>query len=354
MSTGKLLIYLTFAVVLAGIYYSLPFINTWLLSAQPPKPAELAQEPSALAKRYPSLPREVLASVKCRAPSFTVAPMKKKQAIYKWVDANGKTHFGDQQMHASAESIKLKQSASQRFALTINDQQNAMPLDFRDQLEVRIRKNYTVVNELLPPAMLKDANVQLWVFKSLPLYEHFKQKHAPGLVGASNGFHSGNDNIAAVLYKKDKQLMRTAIHEAAHVINLAVLGNTPRWLNEGLAEYLERMKVYSQTAEIEPNKGWLKDLRKSRMPLDTLLSSTQDDWNTEQRSSLYAHSWAFVFYLLSQSETKTLFKDYLAEAAKQPCETLDFIQFASTRSKLNKLSAGFERWQPQLATAHVY
>ena len=346
--------YLAAASLLAGVYYSLPSIDAWLLSNQQLTPSELAHEAPALAKSYPSLPLEGLVSYKCQTPSFTAAPKKKEQAIYKWVDASGKTHFGDQQMHASAETVKLQKGASQRFALTINDQQNAMPLDFRDQLEVRIRKNYTVVNELLPPSMLKDANVQLWVFRSLPRYEQFKQKYAPGLAGASYGFHSGNDNIAAVLYKKDKQLMRTAIHEAAHVINLAVLGNTPRWLNEGLAEYLERMKVYSQTAEIEPNKGWLKDLRKSRMPLATLLSSTQDDWNTEQRGSLYAHSWAFVFYLLSQTETKTLFKDYLTETAKRPCERLDFMQFARSRGKLKKLSAGFKGWKPQLATAHVY
>ncbi len=353
MSTGKLLTYLVVVIALVGLYLSLPDIEAWLKKDQAVeliKPVRKKLNISAV--RYES-PREVLAAVKCRGPNFVSAP-KKKQAIYKWVDANGKTHFSDQAIHASAETVKEKLGSPQRFVLSITDQSNATPLDFRDQLEVRIRKNYSVVNELLPSEMVKDANVQLWMFKSRQHYEQFRRKHAPGLDGPSNGFHSGKDNIAAVFYKNDEQSMRTAIHEAAHVVNLAVLGNTPRWLNEGLAEYLERMKVYGQTVEIEPNKGWFRRLRETPMSVNQLLSSTRDDWESEQRQSLYAHSWAFVFYLLSEPETKAVLKKYLNETAKTPCETLNFARFVKTYGDLRRLNAGFSGWQPNLASAHLY
>ena len=100
--------------------------------------------------------------------------------------------------------------------------------------------------------------------------------------GTSTGFHSSRENIAAVWHKNDKQLMRTAIHEAAHVNNWAMLGRTPTWLNEGLAEYLERMNVYGQAVEIEPNRGWLRTLKTEPLSLRTVLRSSREDWSGEK------------------------------------------------------------------------
>ena len=291
----------------------------------------------------------------CRAAEHTAAP-KTKQDIYKWVDADGRTHFGDSRQSNTAKRVDVKQQAAAQFSLNVHESGSPMPLDFRNQLEVRIRKSYTVLAQLLPIETIRASDVNLWVFASNTRYESFKQQHAPGLSGTSTGFHSSRKNIAAVWHRSDEQLMRTAIHEAAHVNNWAMLGRTPTWLNEGLAEYLERMKVYGQAVEIEPNKGWLRTLKKKPLGLPAVLRSSYQDWSGTDRSSLYAHSWAFVYFLLGEDDTRKLLKGYLAATAAQPCVTNDFIEHSDANfvGGFARLSSNFSVWLPDQATAHVY
>lgn len=292
---------------------------------------------------------------RCRAREYTPAP-KAKLEIYKWVDANGRTHFGDSRQSKTAKRVDVKQDVASKFALQVKERGSALPLDFRDQLEVRIRKSYDVLAQLLPAENIRASKVDLWVFSSNATYESFKQKYAPGLSGASTGFHSSRENIAAVWHKDEKQLMRTAIHEAAHVNNWAMLGVTPTWLNEGLAEYLERMKVYGQTAEVEPNKGWLRTLKKQALPLPMVLRSVRKDWKGKKRSALYAHSWAFVYFLLGEADTRALLKSYLVAVAAQPCVANDFIQYSEANyvGGFAQLNRKYSSWRPEKATAHMY
>ena len=291
----------------------------------------------------------------CRAREHKTAP-KVSPDIYKWVDAQGRTHFGDSRRSKTAQRVDVKRETAAQFSLKVNESGSAMPLDFRNQLEVRIRKSYVVMARLLPEEKVRASDVNLWVFASNADYESFKGQHAPGLSGTTTGFHSSRRNIAAVWHKNDAQLMRTAIHEAAHVNNWAMLGKTPTWLNEGLAEYLERMKVYGQAIEIEPNKGWLRTIKKHALPLPTVLRSSRKDWSGETRSALYAHSWAFVYFLLGEDDTRNLLKDYLAAAAAQPCVANDFIRYsdANFAGGFARLKRNYSNWQPEKATAHVY
>jgi len=291
----------------------------------------------------------------CRARNHQAAA-KAKTVIYKWVDANGRTHYGDSRQSKTADRVTVNQQATAQFSLKVNESGPTLPLDFRNQLEVRIRKSFTVLAQLLPAENIRASNANLWVFASNTGYESFKQEHAPGLSGTSTGFHSSRRNIAAVLHKDDKQLMRTAIHEVAHVNNWAMLGRTPTWLNEGLAEYLERMKVFGQAVEVEPNKGWLRTLKNETLPLQMVLGSSRKDWSGDQRNALYAHSWAFVFFLLSEDSTRDLLKGYLAAAAAQPCVVNDFVKYAELNfgGGFAELSRNFSRWQPEKANSHIY
>ncbi len=291
----------------------------------------------------------------CRAVEHKVAP-KPKSEIYKWVDASGRTHFGDSLQAKAAKRVEIKGLPAAEFGLKVNEVGSTLPLDFRNQLEVRVKKSYSVMRQLLPEETMRASNVNLWVFGSQGGYERFRQQHAPGLSGTTSGFHSPRRNIAAVWHQDDEQLMRTSIHEAAHVNNWSMLGRTPNWLNEGLAEYMERMHVYGQTAEIEPNRGWLGTLKKRPLRLTTVLRSTREDWRGDQRNTLYAHSWAFVFFLLSERSSRDLLKSYLAATAIKPCVVSDFISYADSNfaGGFRRLSSDFSSWRAEKAVAHVY
>ena len=343
----------------ALFYFSAPKILQHLESSapQPIKSVGPTEAPTQLEAPTPPLNvhSEPTYDGQCRALEHkTVA--KPKSEIYKWVDADGRTHFGDSLQAKAAKRVQVEGATAAQFGLKVNDRGSTMPLDFRNQLEVRIKKSYSVMRQLLPEETIRASNVNLWVFGSQTSYERFRQEHAPGLSGTTAGFHSSRQNIAAVWHKDDEQLMRTSIHEAAHVNNWSILGRTPTWLNEGLAEYMERMKVYGQAAEIEPNRGWLRTLKNKPLRLPMVLRSSRSDWRGEQRNSLYAHSWAFVYFLLSEGNTRDLLKSYLAVTALQPCVVNDFISYAEANfaGGFERLSSDFYSWQPDKAIAHVY
>lgn len=345
----------------ALLYLALPSIYQYLgIGAVQPvvntSPAELviaARPPvTSQAARVHSLP---LDGSLCRAPEHKPAPRTTSE-IYKWVDANGRTHFGDRSLVKTAKRVEVNRAAASQFGLTVRERGSAMPLDFREQLEISIRKSYLIMAQLLPQESIRASNVNLWVFGSSSGYESFKKKYAPGLSGASTGFHSPKENIAAVWHKNDNQLMRTSIHEAAHVNNWAMLGRTPNWLNEGLAEYLENMKVYGQVVEIVPSAGWLRTLDKRSLRLSAVLGATREDWGGEKRQALYAHSWAFVYFLLSEKDTLGLLKGFLDVTAAQPCVLNDFISYSRDNFEggFRQLSGRFYSWQPEKAASHVY
>lgn len=345
--------------IFALLYFTVPVILQYL-ETNAPRPVQSISQPELPAPiPAPTVTANVHSQPNydgvCRARENKPAP-KPKSEIYTWVDANGRTHFGDSLQSKTAKRVEVAQTAGAEFSLKVNDRGSTIPLDFRNQLEVRIRKSYSVMEQLLPEEAIRASTVNLWVFGSNEGYERFKQQHAPGLSGTSTGFHSSRQNIAAVWHKSDEQLMRTSIHEAAHVNNWAMLGRTPTWLNEGIAEYLERLNVYAQAAEITPNRGWLRTLKKESLRLPMVLRSTHEDWRGEQRNALYAHSWAFVYFLLGETDTRDLLKSYLAATAAQPCMLIDFISYSESNfaGGFSRLKADFSSWQPDKALAHVY
>lgn len=91
--------------------------------------------------------------------------------------------------------------------------------------------------------------------------------------------------------------MRTAIHEAVHAINKAILGTTPRWLNEGLAEYFEYTNNSMQLVSIDPHLSWIsnKHIAQSVFTINWLIG-LDNKWQTADDTKLYASSWAAIYF----------------------------------------------------------
>ena len=270
------------------------------------------------------------------------------QQFYRWVDSQGETHFSDQQPDPSSSNFEsiATQGQLKYFELLLHaDKQGLSPL-FRTELTIRINKAYDVLSTLIEKSLLQKVKVNLWVFNQRSAYEEFQHHYAPKLSGSSSGFHSPRHNIAAAHRISDVQLLSTSVHEAVHVMNTGMFGRLPRWLNEGLAEYLEEMKVYGQAVEIAPRVRLLRTLGGSPLPIVTVIESDFEDWMGTHRNSLYAHSWGLVYFLMAHDEGQSLLQKILTTSASAPCREENTIQFIERHYNggVAALQVAFTNW----------
>ena len=319
------------------------------------QPAETPEAISPVVKneeRPPSAPKSVR-RIEERAPEYVCRkkPVKAIEEIngpqiYKWVDEHGKTHFGDRRPQQNVVETVSVDARKHYFNLELHADSKNFPPYFRDRLTVRVNKAYDVLAQLISEEQLHQVDVNLWVFNSSAAYEDFYARHASGVASKSQGFHSSRFNVAAALRKTDQQVLATSVHEAVHVMNAGMFGWLPRWLNEGMAEYLENMKVYGQSADILVSKFAVQQLSKAPLNLSYVLAADFNQWQGANRSSLYAHSWALVYFLMSTSEGKSVLNRFLTSSATNPCQMLNSHEFLSHHypGGMNALRQNFTRW----------
>ena len=300
-----------------------------------------------------SLPEAVraidhLAASYCKPGSRGEIKRTKGQQLYRWIDSRGETHFSDQQPDSSSSNFEsiATQGQLEYFELLLHpDKQGLSPL-FRTELTIKINKAYDVLSTLIEKSLLQKVKVNLWVFNQRSSYEEFQHRYAPKLSGSSSGFHSPRHNIAAAHRISDTQLLSTSVHEAVHVMNTGMFGRLPRWLNEGLAEYLEEMNVYGQAVEIAPRARSLRTLGASPLSVVTVIESDFEDWMGTHRNSLYAHSWGLVYFLMADEKGQKLLQKLLTMSASAPCREENTIQFIERHydGGIEALQVAFTNW----------
>ena len=122
--------------------------------------------------------------------------------------------------------------------------------------------------------------------------------------------------------------MRVVRHEIAHLALGNWLGNTPLWLNEGLAEVVERLRFELSSATApEPGKD-IRDVARLRRsgrlpPLRTFLAMGRADWNRIGPEIAYPYAWSMVHFLLESPQRRSLTTAYLNTIAQHRCCAFD-------------------------------
>lgn len=284
---------------------------------------------------------------------------KQRRGIYTWVDEKGLTHFSDSSHAIKNSQLTLYTEPQYSFELKIDSLATTPPPFFRDRLNATIKDIDSIYRKYLPKRQLHPIKVNLMLAGNLSAYNKLKARYA-SQVGASQGFYSGQHNLAAVWHREDAQAFRTAIHESVHVINAGQFGGIPRWLNEGLAEYFESSE-FLETVELntryesiinnntrnKSNMVFVDDKAHLSMGLVELLVSEQD-WQGQMQDVLYQHSHSFVRFLFQHKNGKQLLRRLFEHLSTQRCGTKNVDEIlASYPGGISQLNRDWLGWRQQ-------
>jgi len=261
----------------------------------------------------------------CKDTSLGEVEYKKVGEVYTWVDERGIANF------------------------------SRLPYDFNQRLTSKLNKLFEIYGQLLDRSSLKKVDINLRVYASKVAFNQVKAKHNMPISDNTPGFYSHGANQAHLLLTSHAATMRTAIHEAAHAINRGIIGYSPKWLNEGLAEYSEYIEVKGKSSRVYPNKNWTSKRLVSAqlLPLDKLLAATNGDWNSELRSRLYATSWAFIYFMMDNPQRKAMLAKVIKYEQQNLCDVTDIQQVEMVIGMPTEgLKRQFSHWSNQRLRAH--
>jgi len=279
----------------------------------------------------------------CRDWSLGEVEPKLVQGIYTWQDKNGTPHFSNvEPQHTAAKQHDFKGLATvDYFTLAVSGA--PLPKHFSDRLRGRINRVFSFYSGLISKKNLNKTELKLRFFRSKKAFERYRMGSNSAAKNNVAGFYSGVNNQSAILYLNAERAMETAVHESSHAINRSVIGFTPRWLNEGLAEYLEGVDVVLQRGTLKPATSWAK--RGSRLlPLKSVFNATNSDWTGHFRSQLYQTSNALVFYMMDERVRKKRFASYIK------AEQADLCNVLPTKKLLRYLGISHRQLQQDFST----
>lgn len=279
-------------------------------------------------------------------------------SVYRWVDDSGQVHFADREPDSAmlTEVIGLGGERDQYFDLDINSLSAQVPQGFRGEVEQHANNAYEMLAGLVSELQRNKVSLNVMLVDGRSEFEAYAE--SIGYSGAKNaaGFYRMGNNQAVVLMDSDAdRTLAVATHESVHVINAGLYGIIPRWLNEGLADYLEGMTISGQVMEISWRSKWSSE-RGEWINLPGLISASDEDWDGPNRQRLYASSRAFVYFLLSTSEGKAWVKDYLTLKSARVCDHLSERPFFNLHfGSVEDADHYFRAWvQGAIPPVHLY
>lgn len=290
----------------------------------------------------------------CRAPPTAPVRAKPATTIHRWVDAEGRVHFGDRAPRASGATVYDPgiRANTEYFSLNIQyDGLGTVPF-LKDRLRAEVTRIYEHLADLLGHNRLRQVALNIRIFETHDAYLSYATELSPRLA-TTGGFYSLERNEAATWQHADHaDTLAIVRHEAMHVIASGLLGGVPIWLNEGLAEYFEALEMNGTQARVPMQVDWLALARKaiaSGYPGDlrAYFDLAANDWYALAYQPVhYALGWSLVFFLLDSDAGQNALISYLGELADHYCAPVDQISWFehSYPGGITALMTDYQRW----------
>ncbi|WP_139158585.1 MULTISPECIES: hypothetical protein [Pseudoalteromonas] len=204
-----------------------------------------------------------------------------------------------------------------------------------DALIERLALVHQLYGQLLGERASKFINLNLVILSSRAEYEDYTSRYGFD-PRASQGVFFHGSNSAFIEYKNDEQVVATAVHEAVHAMNLRLIGLTPRWLNEGMAQLLENVSKQDGVLRFNPDP---RALQSPPYDIYALLES-ESQWGSVDMGRLYYSGWSWLSYIISNDSGMKMLTRLIGRESENPCDVLSSDE---SYDILQSTSATFEQ-----------
>ena len=301
---------------------------------------------SASGEDFQAQGKRYAAKMLCRKPKTQNLDNVNKQKIYKWIDDNGRTHFGEK---PSAENEQRAEDLSKQYEAL----QQAVKLSMEypgwagdSFIESEIKKQgkmvHKVLSQYVPKIYQRQINLKIILFKDVEEFEsHRDGQKANAQWGAY--YSSASNSIHLPRYPNIEQTMAIARHEMTHAMLAGMLGPVPVWLNEGLAEYMESFSWRMNIAVAEPRVSEYGRLKGSDM--EQLANTEHQDFYGSNQKANYLQAAASVYFLLDHQSGREWLKRSFSFYGENPCRKASVDQlFAGYPGGVSNASHNFNAW----------
>jgi hypothetical protein len=275
-----------------------------------------------------------------------------KAEVYRWTDDEGRVHFSDRppspESAAGAEPVVL--DGQSRFSAKWNFDGFKPPALLRDELERKTDGVFRFFEHVLRLDDMAPLHVNLRVIQGRKRFMTYRSKKDPALT-TDSGFYRFADNEAVVRWTKKETAVAVAQHEVAHLVVGNLLGDIPLWLNEGIAEVVERLSFSANGIRAEADIEAVEALSgraagRSWPGLRKFMSLSRSDWDKQGETFSYQYAWSLVHFLLEDSDRRDVLIDHVQALANHRCRNFDSVGFLDRRypGGLSGLERDWLRW----------
>jgi len=246
--------------------------------------------------------------------------------IYKWVDEEGNTHFGDRPTQGQpVKKIHVKERKLLPIDLSITPYNYKMPYATKEKTERAIRTMRRIFLNAMGMKLSTLDQFTIKVFGERNEFNTYQRQYYSGAIENASGVYSSKLKEAIVWKNSSvKRMLKVLTHEMSHALFDIEFEHRPLWLNEGIAEYVEELDVFSQTVYVRPNKYWKNQLRQryrngALPPLKEFLSWDWRGWRKfdhQTQGMGYAMGWSICFMLMDTRNDATYMKSLISDLHK--------------------------------------
>lgn len=261
------------------------------------------------------------AKMLCHKPKTQSIDNVSKQKIYKWVDEEGRTHFGEKpntaQKKSSVEDLsKQYQALQQAVQLKIEYPNWAGDSFIESELKKQGKMVHKVLSHYVPKSHLRQINLKIILFKNVAEFQQHRDKQQANAQWGAY-YSSASNSIYLPRYPNIEQTMAIARHEMSHAMIAGMLGPIPVWMNEGLAEYMESFSWKMNVAVAQPRVHNYNQLKNANMA--ELANASYKDFYGFDQDRNYLQAVASIYFLLDHQSGRDWLKSSFRFYAQNPC-----------------------------------
>lgn len=241
-------------------------------------------------------------------------------------------------------------------AVAIETREYSLSAAARSKIRREVRRLIEIYRDVLGVTVPGTFDVDLTIYGDGSGFQE-----ALGSDRAYAGFYRHDTGEAAVAAGGDPaQIRETSLHESSHAVLMSQVPGAPPWLNEGLAEYFETLRIDNGRARIQIGDA-RRETYAARVQSGTALTTDQVlDLRAWQWAALsdrgeqlaYTHAWSLVAYFMQREATQRELASIIADIAAGD-SSIDAIE----RHHAGGVAALDRQWRAWLTSAprsHTY